>query len=159
MNHITITTRSAQETKKIASKLAAHLRASDVILLKGGLGAGKTQFAQGLAAGLGVAQAITSPTFNILLEYHSGALPLYHFDLYRLNSEDELEDIAFYEVVEGGGVSVIEWWDKFPACMPDERLEIEISAPNEDANTRTITLTACAQSYEQILDLLSAEAL
>ena len=123
------TTRSVEETKQLASCLAQYVKPGDVILLKGDLGAGKTQFSQGLAEGLGIMDAVISPTFNILLEYHTGRVPLYHFDLYRLNDEEELEDIAFYETLESGGVSVIEWWDKFPDCMPEEYLSVEISVP------------------------------
>ena len=75
----------------------AYLQAGDVIVLSGDLGAGKTQFVQGVAAGLGVRDQVTSPTFNILLTYPAGSLPLYHFDLYRLEEADELEDIGYYE--------------------------------------------------------------
>ncbi len=162
-NKATITTYAQDETKAFAKNLAQHLEPGDVVLLKGCLGAGKTQFAQGVGAGLSIKEPITSPTFNILLEYHSGVLSLNHFDLYRLNSPDELEDIAFYEVVYSDGVSVIEWWDKFPGCMPDEYLSVEI-ALGESAGTskntsasanlthaRTITLQAVGKRYEKLL--------
>lgn len=82
-------TQSAEETKGLARTLAPLLRAGDVVLLSGDLGAGKTQFTQGLAAGLGATEAVISPTFNIVLTYGSGRLPLHHFDLYRLESASQ----------------------------------------------------------------------
>ena len=90
------------------------------------MGAGKTQFVQGIAEGLGIRATVTSPTFNILLQYDGGRLPLYHFDLYRLDDASELEDIDFYGTVEGDGVSFIEWGSKFPEAMPFGFLEIKI---------------------------------
>lgn len=90
-------TSSSDETKKLGCTLAACLKAGDVVLLSGDLGAGKTQFVQGVAAGLGADEVPTSPTFNIVLTYRSGRLPLHHFDLYRLDREDELEDIGLAE--------------------------------------------------------------
>ena len=115
---------SVDETKSLAASLAAHLRAGDVVVLSGDLGAGKTQFVQGVAAGLGITAPVTSPTFNLLLEYPGGRLPLYHFDLYRLEAEEELEDIGFYETLEGDGASFIEWGEKFPEALPDSRVDV-----------------------------------
>ena len=80
-------------TKQLAATLAAHLRPNDVVVLIGDLGAGKTQFVQGIADGLGVKDQVTSPTFNIQVTYDGGRLPLHHFDLYRLEQEEELDDI------------------------------------------------------------------
>ncbi|NHM16432.1 tRNA (adenosine(37)-N6)-threonylcarbamoyltransferase complex ATPase subunit type 1 TsaE [Eggerthellaceae bacterium zg-887] len=117
----------AQATKDAAAALAPLLCAGDVVTFSGDLGAGKTQFTQGVAAGLGVGAPVTSPTFNILLEYHDGRLPLYHFDLYRLDDSSELEDVGFFETVEGDGATLVEWSEKFPEEMPDERLEVAIS--------------------------------
>jgi tRNA threonylcarbamoyladenosine biosynthesis protein TsaE len=100
------------------------LRAGDVVLLSGDLGAGKTQFVQGVARALGVAEGeVTSPTFNILLSYEGTAtggspITLNHFDLYRLEKAEQLVDIDFAGVLESGGVCFIEWADKFPAAMP-----------------------------------------
>ena len=96
-------TTSSEATKQLAATLAPYLQAGDVIVLSGDLGAGKTQFVQGVAAGLGVRDQVTSPTFNILLTYPAGSLPLYHFDLYRLEEADELEDIGYYETIDGAG--------------------------------------------------------
>jgi len=112
-----------------------------VVLLDGDLGAGKTHFTQGLAAGLGIAAEVTSPTFNLLYEYREGRLPLYHFDLYRLEDAAELEDIGFYEFVEADGVACIEWASKFPDEMPDERIAIVIASGEGDKRSFTVEAT------------------
>lgn len=125
------TTTSADMTKRLAALLAPHLRAGDVVVLSGGLGAGKTQFVQGVAAGLGVRERPTSPTFNILLAYSAPRLFLYHFDLYRLDSQEQLEDIAYYETLEGDGVSFIEWGEKFPGALGDDYATISIDIDNQ----------------------------
>ena len=124
-------TESVEQTREIAATLARVLEPGAVILLDGDLGAGKTHFTQGLAAGLGVASEVTSPTFNLLFEYREGRLPLYHFDLYRLEDALELEDIGFYEYVESDGVACIEWASKFPDDMPDERISLYISTEGD----------------------------
>lgn len=117
---------SAEETAALGEKLAALLEPGDVVVLDGDLGAGKTQFSKGVAAGLGVAEEVTSPTFPILLEYEGSRLPLFHFDLYRLSHEDELEDVDFFGVLESDGVSLVEWGGKFPDALPEERLDVFI---------------------------------
>lgn len=101
-------THSAAETKQLAMNFARNLKPGDVIALQGDLGAGKTQFVQGVARYLGIEDVVMSPTFNILLQYENGKIPLYHFDLYRLNNEEELDDIAFFETIEADGISFIE---------------------------------------------------
>lgn len=111
--------------------LGPLLRAGDVVALAGDLGAGKTQLVKGVARALGVGDAVTSPTFNLLL-VHPGSLPLYHFDLYRLEREEDLEEIGFYETVEGNGVSMIEWGDRFPLSLPDDRLLVTIHRTGDD---------------------------
>ncbi|MRS12701.1 MAG: tRNA (adenosine(37)-N6)-threonylcarbamoyltransferase complex ATPase subunit type 1 TsaE [Actinobacteria bacterium] len=118
-------TASAESTRRAGKSLARFLRPGDVVALAGDLGAGKTQLVGGVATGLGVDEPVTSPTFNLLL-VHPGALPLYHFDLYRLEREAELEDLAFYETLEGDGVSVIEWGDRFPRALPADHLLVTI---------------------------------
>ena len=129
---------SIDETMRLGRALAACSQADDCIVLNGDLGAGKTQFAKGFATGLGVDDEITSPTFNILLEYVGDELPLLHFDLYRLEAADELVDIDFYGLLESGGVSLIEWGDKFESELPDERLDVEIRASEDDVREITI---------------------
>lgn len=123
----TVESKSPEETQALGEALAGVLQPDDVILFAGDLGAGKTQFVQGVARGLGVQAPVTSPTFNILLEYHDGQLPLYHFDLYRLDEPEELEDIDFFGVLESDGVSFVEWSEKFPQEMPEDRVFVTLA--------------------------------
>jgi tRNA threonylcarbamoyladenosine biosynthesis protein TsaE len=110
---------SPAETFAHGRSFAAPLRKGDVIALCGELGAGKTHFVKGLAEGLGCdPDAVTSPTFTLINEYTGGRMPLFHFDLYRLESEDELLRVGLDDYLEDDGVVVIEWADKFPALLP-----------------------------------------
>ena len=109
---------SPAETIALARTLAATLRRGAVLALSGDLGAGKTHFVKGLAAGLGTAASVTSPTFTLLHEYPGGRLPLYHFDFYRLDDADEALRIGLDEYLDGDGICVIEWAEKFRALLP-----------------------------------------
>ena len=113
-----IISHNPQETFDLGRRLAASLRRGDVLALAGDLGAGKTQFTQGLAAGLGVESDVTSPTFTLVHEYLGGRIPLFHIDLYRLEDEEEVLGIGLDDYLESDGVTVIEWADKFEALMP-----------------------------------------
>lgn len=127
---------SPDDTRRVAAELARGLGDGDVVLLDGDLGAGKTQFAQGVAAGLGVIESVTSPTFNIMFEYTSGRVPLYHFDLYRLDDASQLEDVDFYGVTDSStpGVALVEWASMFPDEMPEDAVHVRISrVPGDDA--------------------------
>ena len=126
----TIEVLSEDDTRRAGALLGGLARPNDVIGLIGGLGAGKTAFAQGMARGLGVEGHVPSPTFNLLL-VHPGAHTFYHFDLYRLERPRDLEDIDFHETVEAGGVTAIEWADRFPGEMPPDRLDITFEALRE----------------------------
>ena len=148
--------RNVYDTKQLASTLAPFLRAGDIIMLNGDLGAGKTQFVQGVAQAMGVAANVVSPTFNIVLEYAGDQMPLYHFDLYRLESRDELEDIGYWELLEGDGVSFIEWGNKFPQSAPLDYLEVRID--QENYNMRTIWCRSHGQRSRRLLFLWSRDA-
>ncbi len=123
---------SAESTQAAGEALAPLLQGGDVLLLAGDLGAGKTQLTKGLAAGLGVGDAVTSPTFNILL-VHEGVLPLYHFDLYRLEREEQLYDIDYFGMLESDGVAVVEWGDKFAGAFPRDGLLVTLEIEGDEA--------------------------
>ena len=112
--------RGTEETERFGLELAGELKAGDVIALTGDLGAGKTTLAKSIAKGLGVRENVTSPTFTIVCEYTSGRLPLFHFDLYRIGSEEEAFEAGLEEYFSRGGVSVIEWAERVPGLIPDD---------------------------------------
>ena len=115
----TLDSRSPAETQRAARRLARVCAPGDVIGLCGELGAGKTLFVKGLAAGLGLdPRYVSSPTFTLIHEYLGGLMPLYHFDFYRIETEDEALEIGIEDYLIGDGVCVIEWADKFPALLP-----------------------------------------
>lgn len=121
-----ITTHSADETQALGKKLAESLRPGDVIAYFGDLGAGKTAFTRGIAEGLGVSEQVTSPTYTIVNEYLSGRLPLFHFDMYRLGSSDELFDIGWEDYLARGGVCAVEWSENVEDALQDAiRITIE----------------------------------
>ena len=117
--------------------VAATLRRGDVLGLSGDLGAGKTHFVKGIASGLRSDAAVTSPTFTLIHEYLGGRLPLYHFDFYRLDTEDEAIRLGLEEYLAGDGVCVIEWADKFPGVLPPQTRWLDFSIDGE--RQRTIT--------------------
>ena len=119
-------TNSPAETGALAFRLGEKIPSGTVLCLEGDLGAGKTLFVQNLARALGVTEEVTSPTFN-LMNVYKGRLTIYHFDLYRLETEQELEEIGFYEYTDDpAGLVVIEWPDKFPDSLPEDHIYIKI---------------------------------
>lgn len=122
----TIKTKTPQETAALAERLGAAAEAGTVLCLVGDLGTGKTLFTQGFAKGVGVTGEVTSPTFALMNQY-CGRLPVTHFDLYRLEREEELDEIGFYEFAgDERGVVLIEWADKFPDALPEPHIRLEI---------------------------------
>ncbi|MCS6770500.1 MAG: tRNA (adenosine(37)-N6)-threonylcarbamoyltransferase complex ATPase subunit type 1 TsaE [Kiritimatiellae bacterium] len=118
---------SAKETRSIAAGLARRLGPGAVIALHGELGSGKTCFVQGLAEGLGCAAAVTSPTFTLLHEYRGGRLPLYHADLYRIQSPEEFLKAGLMDYLEGDGVIAIEWADRIAELLPAATLHVRLA--------------------------------
>jgi tRNA threonylcarbamoyladenosine biosynthesis protein TsaE len=116
---------SEDETVACGIALAATLQKGSVVALRGGLGAGKTYFTKGLAKGLGVTEAVTSPTYTIINEYE-GRLPFYHIDAYRLNGDSDFTDLGADELLYGNGVTVIEWSEKIPHSIPMSAVMVSI---------------------------------
>ena len=139
-------TNSPAETEKVGEALAKVLTPGAVIAYRGDLGAGKTAFTRGLARGLGVKESVTSPTYTIVNEYLSGSMPLFHFDMYRLGSEDELFDIGWEDYLERGGVCAVEWSENVWGAMEDAVI-VTISRLSED--TRRIEI----EGGDRIADL------
>ncbi|CDZ24390.1 hypothetical protein CCDG5_1276 [[Clostridium] cellulosi] len=137
-----IITHSVEETEKAGQEFAKSLKPNDVIAFFGGLGMGKTAFIRGIARGLGITDPVSSPTFAIVHEYR-GKIPLYHFDMYRITSWDDLESTGFYDYLESGGICAIEWSENIEEALPDNTIYIEITrdAQGNDDNTRVITIT------------------
>lgn len=148
----TFVTRSPEETADAGRLIGSLARADDVIALAGDLGAGKTCLTQGIARGMGIVEHVPSPTFNILL-VHPGERTLYHVDLYRLERPDQLEDIDLYATAESGGVTVIEWADRFPDEMPPQRLDVTLTACGPEE--RTITLVPRGARATELADAFS----
>ncbi len=121
---------SAEKTFEFGRKLASLMQPGDVIALSGELGAGKTVFTKGLACGLGVNEKITSPTFTIIKEY-DGKLPLYHFDVYRIESKD-LDDLGYESYFYSKGISVVEWSEKITDKLPKDHLLVHIYYGQEE---------------------------
>ena len=132
---------SPAATRAIGEKLASQLRAGDVLLLLGNLGAGKSEMTRGIARGLGVTATVASPSFTILNVYDEGRVPLYHFDWYRLNDVEELYEMGMEEYLGGDGVAVVEWPSQCPEAVPESYLEVNIVTVGE--TEREIILTPC----------------
>ncbi len=137
----TVVTHATEETAALAERLGAAAEAGTVLCLIGDLGAGKTLFTQGFAKGLGVTGEVTSPTFALMNQYQ-GRLPVTHFDLYRLEREEELDEIGFYEYAEDDrSVVLIEWADKFPDALPEPHIRLTIKR-GEGEDERELTFSA-----------------
>jgi tRNA threonylcarbamoyladenosine biosynthesis protein TsaE len=145
---ITAVTRSASETQAFGTAFSSVLRAGDVVLLIGDMGAGKTTFVQGLGTGLGVGEPITSPTF-VLLHTYAGSMPLHHADLYRLDQLEEVLDLGIMELIDDGGVALIEWADRGLQAFPSEVLRVELSYGDEDENVRRFVMHGTGKAWNE----------
>ena len=130
-------THTPEETEAIGAALGKILTPGTVIAYEGDLGAGKTAFTRGLARGLGCTDIVTSPTYTIVNEYLSGRLPLFHFDMYRLRSSDDLFDIGWEDYLERGGVCAVEWSENVADAM-EGAIRIRIEKPTPDSRKITV---------------------
>lgn len=156
MTSWTSLTGSADETVRLGRILGSLLTRGDFVALIGDLGSGKTQFAKGVAEGIGVerASAITSPTYTLLNTY-DGRIPLYHFDLYRLSGDADVADLGFHEYFHGQGASLVEWADRLEEELPEEHLSVTFTHMGEGC--RQIMFTARGVHFEGVLGQLSQQ--
>lgn len=141
---------TSEDTEKLGLILGKLAKDGDVFCFTGDLGAGKTSMSRGIAAALGVsADEVNSPTFTIMNIYQGNALEVRHFDLYRLNREEELDDIGFDEYCGGSGVTLIEWAELFPERLPEEYLQINVLHHGEG---RKAVLLPKGKRYEEIVE-------
>lgn len=145
-----IISRSETDTIELAQNIESEKFPNMVICLMGDLGSGKTVFTKGFASSLEVEEAVTSPTFNIIKEYKSGQMDLYHMDVYRLDGK--VDDLGIEDYYNKGGVTIIEWADMIEDYLPEERLEIRFKLSDEDEDTRIITITPYGRVYEDICE-------
>ncbi|MBR3735605.1 MAG: tRNA (adenosine(37)-N6)-threonylcarbamoyltransferase complex ATPase subunit type 1 TsaE [Lachnospiraceae bacterium] len=136
-----IETNGAEETFALGKELGEQATAGAVFTLNGDLGVGKTVFAQGFAEGLGITEAVNSPTFTILQVYEEGRLPLYHFDVYRIEDPEEMYEVGFDDYLYGQGVCLIEWAEQVAELLPQKRTDITIEKDlTRDFSYRKITI-------------------
>lgn len=136
-------THSPEETRALGGRLANALRGGEVVAFTGDLGAGKTAFVSGMAEALGVDERVTSPTFTIVNEYEGGRLPLFHFDMYRLGSADELFHIGWEDYLARGGVCAVEWSENVEEAIEADAIRVSIRR-GEDENSRVISIEGVA---------------
>lgn len=162
-----ITTQTEEETIALGRRVGTLLKGGDVLLLDGDLGAGKTHFSKGVARGLGVTQEVTSPTFNLMLEYtltdnrdtraHRAARLLRHFDLYRLESPEHLDDIDYFGLIEEADcISLVEWGSKFEDALPLDYVHIIFEHDEHDPSLRKLQWSANGVRGEQLLQKVAA---
>lgn len=155
-----VTSRNPEATDALGQAIGERLWPGAFLALIGDLGAGKTRLSRAILSGLGVQRTGGSPTFTLLWEY-SGRLPVYHFDVYRLRSPEEMDDLGYEEYFFGQGVCLVEWANQVRTLWPDRYLQIEIAYGSpadlaaDEPDLRTLTLTACGEAEERLLKELA----
>jgi tRNA threonylcarbamoyladenosine biosynthesis protein TsaE len=145
---------SPGETFRLGKILGKKAVAGDVYCLSGNLGTGKTVFARGVAAGLGVKGRVASPTFTLINEYQ-GRLPFYHIDVYRLGGSGEMADLGYEEYLYGQGVILIEWAERVPEVLPEERLDLELARTGD--NSRQFRFVPRGARYQRLVEEIRAD--
>ena len=155
---LTVAAPAREDTRAVAAVLAELLQPGDLVALSGELGAGKTTFVQGAAEGLGVQEPVASPTF-VIVRHYQGRVPVAHIDVYRLERVQEVLDLGFEEILDGGSVVFVEWGDVIEALFPESYLSVELDASDSD-DARTIRLTghgpAWAPRWERLEGLVGS---
>lgn len=159
MSERSFVTESRDETIALGERLGRLLVPGDVLVLTGDLGAGKTQLTKGIAAGMGVTEDVTSPTFTIEMVYEGADMPLCHFDLYRLDDADQLEDTGIFDVLGADGVCVIEWGEQFAEELGDARVDVFVTRLDDRAEAgaeppREVRLVSHGARGEELLGAL-----
>ena len=132
---------SARETEQIAADFAATLHSGDVIAYRGEMGAGKTAFTRGLCRGLGLSDHVSSPTFALVHQYGNGAHALYHFDMYRVETFEDLYSTGFFDYLDYGGILAIEWSENIKAVLPENAITVELKKVENDPQQREIFIS------------------
>ena len=147
---------SAQDTLKIGGAIARHLKPGDILCLYGDLGSGKTVLVKGIAQGLGIKkEKVISPTFVLIRQYQKSRIPLYHFDLYRLENEGEIINLGYEEYFYDQAVAVIEWADRLKSLKPAQSLSIRLDF--KDKCRRRIKFSACGLRYKELKERISED--
>ena len=147
-----IVTKTAEETMELGRKLGELLEPGNVVALTGDLGAGKTTLTKGVAVGMGIKDDIHSPTFTLIHEHHGNKI-LYHIDLYRLESELDVESLGIEEYIHSNAITFIEWAERMQSLLPKQRLDINISLEKDDSRVFTFSLPS-ENSFAKLNDLL-----
>ena len=150
--NLTIITKSSEETKNLGEELSKFTKPGDLLAFYGELGAGKTCFIQGISRGLKVKDYVTSPSFTIINEYQ-GKIPIYHFDLFRLDNAEEIIELGYNEYFYGEGLTVIEWAGKIEQLLPKEHLKIKIKF--KDRYQRKISFISQGDRFKKFLEELN----
>lgn len=145
-----VTTYSEKETIYLAQNIESEKFPNMVICLEGDLGSGKTVFTKGFAHAMEITEEVTSPTFNIIKEYNSGEMPLYHMDVYRLDGN--VQGLGIEEYFTKRGITIIEWSDTIRDYLPEKRLDIRIKNSDDDENKRTFIITPHGKKYENLCE-------
>ena len=138
---MTVVTHSPAETQAFAHKLGQQLKPGTCIAFAGGLGAGKTTFTRGLALGMGLPDTVSSPTFALVNEYRGDSFSVFHFDMYRIEDEDELYSIGFYDYADRGGICITEWSENIEYALPERYIRVELTKNSEtDTDSRAVVI-------------------
>lgn len=156
MKNYIYNSKSENDTKKLAIKIASMLKKGDLIVLCGDLGSGKTKFTEGFLTYFGLENEISSPTFTIVNEYKKDNINIYHFDVYRLEDSSEFYAIGGDEYFENG-ICIIEWGELISDALPNEYIKIDFSRNESNENERFLNIQSVGKKYDNIIDILKGE--